>query len=127
MAPGENEAKMKPISNFVNLENLRSGIDEFRSQWPTETDFHNAFYYRLASYTDIARHWTALVDDLWDWKAIRPQSKAEILEGGRQRLVELQNERTKILQRYNRHELDLSVAGWGDIESLFTLAGIKRN
>ena len=115
----------KMTTNFVNLDNLRSGIGRFQRRWPMEADFHNAFYQRLreATYAGITTNlWANLVDTLAAWKAIRPRSKAEIWTRGGQRLPDLQRERTTILDQHNGHAPDLLVATWGEVEPLFTVA-----
>jgi hypothetical protein len=112
-------------TNFVKLENLQLGIERFQRRWPMEADFHNAFYQRLleATYAGITTNlWANLVDTLALWKAIRPRSKADIWTRGCQRLPDLQRERTTILDRHSGHTLDLSVATWGEVEALFTVA-----
>ncbi len=77
----------------LTLTDLKAGISWWLSgdKWPH--DFHNTVYYELY---DLRRNglsddwWGKTVDRLWDWRAIRPYTKAEIKERGLQFLTDLQ-------------------------------------
>jgi hypothetical protein len=66
--------------------------------------------------------WTFLVDELWDWRAIRPKSKNDIFEKGIKNFIEMAD-CFQILKSYNpMGQPSIENLKWSDISSLFDVA-----
>lgn len=114
------------MKTIVNSENLCSGILFWLNtltRWPA--DFHNQLYSYLhqRKAQELSEEWwAAIVDVLWNWRAIRPKSKGFIYERGKGCLHDLEQEYQLILQANGMHELDLSEISWQQASGLFTLS-----
>lgn len=112
----------------LTLTDLKAGVSWWLSKdkWPH--DFHNTVYYELY---DLRRNglsddwWGKTVDRLWDWRAIRPYTKAEIKEKGLQFLADLQRIYLDIRAQTGDEPVFLDFK-WDQIRGLYKLlANIK--
>jgi hypothetical protein len=122
----------KKRANPVTLENLRRAIESVfiyverkgqsrRGEW----DFHNDFYSQLENWRNQGLSedfWTFLVDELWNWRAIRPKSKHEIFEEGIREFSNLKHCFEKLTSQVDKGQPSIEFLGWDDVSPLFDLA-----
>ncbi len=110
---------------ITSIDNLNAGIKWWRdNNW--EPDFLNSDYYAIydAKSAGISQKWwTTTVDLLGKWKAYRgrtaPNTKAEILSRGEERLSQIESEFTKLATA----EAEPSIAdlSWDKVAPFFAL------
>ncbi len=122
-------------ANPVTLDNLQRGIDQLfarhddqgkpsRGRW----DFHNALYQRLEDYRARGfghEFWNFLVDELWDWKAIRGTSKHTkqgIRDAGLMRFSELQRHFYRLVPEATNDLGTIETLSWANVVPLFQVA-----
>jgi hypothetical protein len=111
--------------DIVTISNFKAGVRVWRKKPNWDQDFHNSFYGKLErsranGLTSI--WWNRIVDDLWNWRAIRPSPKDEICRRGLLYLPELQSEYTKLKNLAREQEPNLETSRWDDLEGLFGVA-----
>lgn len=118
------------MANFVNLENLRAGIQRFHEQKNFPEDFHNSLYATLLEKkkADIdENYWDYLLDVLAQWRALRPFSKQFIRTKSQAYLSEIQRNYSRILSEQG-NEPQITACEWEQIKGLFDAAyKIKGN
>jgi hypothetical protein len=123
-------------ANPVTLENLQRGLDQLfallreqgrpsKGSW----DFHNDLYRQLEARRRRGldyRFWSFLVDELWDWKAIRGTSqhtKQGIRDAGLRQFPDLQRCFYDLAGEATNDLRTIETLVWGDVEPLFKVAG----
>jgi hypothetical protein len=113
---------------IISLCNLKAGIHWWHnSGWPA--DMLNSDYYAMyaaRSAVGTVPWWSATVNQLWNWKAIRPKSKTMISARGQNRLSAITRWYSKIMTG-SVTEPCITDLVWEDVAPLYALAyGIKR-
>jgi hypothetical protein len=113
---------------IVSLDNLENGIQWWQTyvdKWGL--DFANAEYYdiyKLRADGITQKWWSATVDHLWDWKAIRapkpPNTKQEILDRGIKRFDAIGGLFSR-LRSISSSEPSIADVTWEEIGPLFDL------
>lgn len=113
--------------HVVTIANLEAGIELWwteKTNWPR--DFHNKFYQELYGLRAVGLDnvwWSAIVDHLARWRAIRPRTKKEIYDLGQEKLVDLQKEYDELSQMGSKNNsADLYNAGWHEVHPLYQIA-----
>jgi len=109
----------------LTIDNLRRGMQDWvsRPRWPR--DFHASLYPTLArlQYDGLSPEWWhPIVNHLADWKAIRPLSKATIVQTGMPLLASLTVEKGAIIQSSRPRPPSLDTCNWDQIAGLYDVA-----
>jgi hypothetical protein len=115
---------------IVTISNFKAGVKVWRKKSNWDQDFHNGFYMKLERSRVEGLTifwWMRIVNDLWNWRAIRPYSKDEIRKRGFDYLPELQGEYAKLRKLAKDKEPKIESSNWDDLEGLFDVtAEIKK-
>ncbi len=111
--------------DILTIDNLKVGISVWRNKPRWDQDFHNSFYEKL--YQNRAgglnrEWWDGIVDDLSNWKAIRPYPKEDIHKRGLDYLPNLQKEYLRVLDLSGIGEPNLEICSWETLRDLFGVA-----
>lgn len=120
--PGET---MIDPEDILTIDNLKVGISVWRNKPRWDQDFHSSFYEKLHRNRvgGLNREWwDRIVDDLSNWKAIRPYTKEDIHKRGIDYLPSLQKAYLRILELSGIGEPDLEISGWETLKDLFGVA-----
>ncbi len=119
-------------ANPVTLENLKQGIaaafayvEKKGQSREGEWDFHNNLYRRLENERQRGlddTFWSFLVDELWNWRAIRPKSKPEIRDEGAKRLSDLRRLFHQLASKSSGDLPTVETVEWSDVSPLFDIA-----
>jgi hypothetical protein len=124
-------------ANPVTLENLRRAIESVfvyvekkgqsrRGEW----DFHNYLYRQLDNKRSQGLNmdfWAFLVDELWNWRAIRPKSKNDIFETGIKKFKELSNCFQQLKSNTPLGQPSIDILEWHDVSPLFNIASLIKD
>lgn len=103
---------------MLTAKNLETGVQFWREEkkgWPP--DLHNQLYCDLFEMKrkGLTPHWwSTLVDILWDWRAIRPRTKAYIHERGIECLHLLKDEYYKITKLSFKEQPGIADFYWNE-------------
>lgn len=118
------------MSTLITSENLEAGIrfwldEKSRQQYPWPRDFHNHFYQRMAYQRRnglTLLWWSRTVDELWEWRAIRPLSKLDVYRLGVIQLAQFQTAYDQAASSGGDGPVNLETARWENLDPLFRLA-----
>lgn len=113
------------MNNIFTNTHLLAGIRKFKENQNWDKDFHNGLYRKLRLWRANGldqNWWRKIIDVLWNWRAIRPNSKSEIFENGKVHLNELQAEYLTILEVMGNEEPLMADLSWETLSGLFTVA-----
>jgi len=119
------------MTNLLTAANLKAGIKVLKVSKPAwGNDFHDTLYIELKELKANGldeQWWQKIVYKLWDWKAIRPLSRATILHEGLKSLPQLRAEYNAILKVTDKREPRLETVSWDILSGLYTVASsIKK-
>jgi len=110
---------------LVTVPNLRAGIDAWLARPGWATDFSAPLYPILRAERDgglTEDWWRNTVDHLAKWRALRPQTKAEILAKGMQKLRPLQAAYSRIAEARRDDNREFGSTTWRLLRELYEVA-----
>lgn len=116
---------MIDTKDILTIDNLKAGIGAWRKKPRWDQDFHNIFYENLLRYRTSGLKqgwWNRIIEDLSNWKALRPFSKEHMRRRGLDFLPDLHNEYKKILMTCGDEEPNIETITWEVLSGLFGLA-----
>jgi hypothetical protein len=112
---------------IISFDNLKAGIKWWK-EYKWGNDLLNAEYYDIYAPREggvTEKWWAATVERLTLWHAYRgrkpPNTKAQIMQGGKDRLNEIAAQYTRLV-RACAEEPSIAYLCWEDVEPLFAIA-----
>ena len=117
------------MNDILTKANLVAGIQEWKNRKP-KWGFQNDLYKKLQQLEANGLNqewWQSIIDELWNWRAIRPSSKTTVRQKGLGCLRRLDAEYDRILRTTGEQKPNLETVSWEMLSGLYEVArSIKR-